>query len=143
MKQSKIYLCKRGLSPLLATAILISATIAGGAILYQYFNKSISMYISTSSIETSFSLLYLPGDRFAIYYSIINRSENPVNLSHIYFLPNGSLTQIPLGNRTLYPGNKLTGIQEFSGSIPSYLYGVVVFYQGVSRLETKPIEVTS
>ncbi|MEM1605417.1 MAG: hypothetical protein QXW41_04165 [Fervidicoccaceae archaeon] len=143
MRHPLINIGRKGLSPLLATAILISATIAGGAILYQYFAKSLSMYTAGSSIEVTVSAVYLSSDRYLLYYSITSRGDQPVNLSHIYFLPNGSLPQISLGNKTLLPGGRITGVQELTGQMPSSLYAVVVYYYGGSRIETKPVEVTS
>jgi archaellum component FlaF (FlaF/FlaG flagellin family) len=89
------------------------------------------------------SAVYLSSDRYLLYYSITSRGDQPVNLSHIYFLPNGSLPQISLGNKTLLPGGRITGVQELTGQMPSSLYAVVVYYYGGSRIETKPVEVTS
>ena len=143
MKHPLINVVRKGLSPLLATAILISATIAGGAILYQYFNKSLSMYTAGSSLEVTVSASYLSNDKYLVYYSIASRGDQPVNLSHIYFLPSGSLPQISLGNKTLIPGARITGVQELNGQLPPNLYAVIVYYYGGQRLETKPVEVTS
>lgn len=141
MKLPSKNLTNKGLSPLLATAILISATVAGGALLYQYFTKSFSVYTSTGSIEIEASSFYISGDRFLVYYRVISRSDQPCNISRIYFLPHGSVPQISLGNATLYPGGVITGSQEFNVQRPAHLYAVAEYYVGGLRLETKPVEV--
>jgi len=131
----------KGLSPLLATAILISATLAGGAILYHYFNRTLGAYTSANYLELSVSLAYVSNGKVLVYYELVNKGDRPVNVSHIYFLPTGVLQPIVIGNRTLSPGDRLTGLQEVSGQPPASAYAVAVYYESGNPYETKPVRV--
>lgn len=133
---------KRGLSPLLATAILISLTLAGGALLYQYFSKALSTYTISESVELSVSIAFLDSGKALLYYSVTNRGDIPMLLSEIRFKPEGVISPIDLGNYTLLPAKKITGVKEVDYAPSANVYAILTYIVDNSKHETKPVKVS-
>lgn len=75
---------RRGLSPLIATVVLISATIVGGMLVYNYFQKSFSSVTARSgALEISATAEYLNQSSKLVHLVIYNTYNTPINITKI------------------------------------------------------------
>lgn len=98
--------------------------------------------MTSASIEVSVSLSFLGDDRALLYYSVTNRGDVPVNLSHIYFKPEGAISPVELGGSLLQPGNRMTGVIEVTYTSTSNVYAIVTYYIDNVKYESKPTKVS-
>ena len=75
---------KRGLSPLIATVVLISATIVGGMLVYNYFQKSFNSVTARSgALEITASVNYLNESYKLVHLVIYNTYNSAVNITNV------------------------------------------------------------
>ncbi len=110
---------RRGLSPLVATVVLISATVIGGLVIYNYFEKSINV-VSTASATLSLYVdeTYLNTDTKLVYIQAVNLYDKPVNVTGVtVVMPDGSTVNLQADDVqgipvTIEPGSKATIIAK-------------------------------
>lgn len=98
---------KKALSPLVATAILISAAMAGGLLLYQYFNSVLNTYTTSENIIANIHAQDTGSGSVLFIYNIKNVGNVPVNLTKIIVYQGDSIvTSINL-DLLLSPGQQV------------------------------------
>ncbi|GAB6147571.1 archaellin/type IV pilin N-terminal domain-containing protein [Stetteria hydrogenophila] len=135
-------LSRRGLSSLIATVVLISATIVGGLAVYNYFQKSMDTVAATSAtLALSVRSEYLNADTRLVFIEATNLYDVPVNITSVYVVDgNGGHVQVPAGSVrgapvTVEPGAKATII----AAVPSSATAVYLVYQADGKiLYTEP-----
>ncbi|MEM1619844.1 MAG: hypothetical protein QXU97_01355 [Fervidicoccaceae archaeon] len=135
----------RALSPLVATVILLSATMLGGVMLYQYFNHIMKVYTSEDSVVLSISVISSTQSNATFYYEVTNYGNAPVNLNKIEILRGGALLAlINLDGMTLEPGSRYANITtaNLSGQLGTNTYAIVHFTSRGQALISKPVIVT-
>lgn len=135
----------KGISPILATVILISATVAGGALLYQYFMKTIATYLADNNVDLRVTVAQLPNGDLLVHYAIANRGNSIIKAHEIRFEPNGTIQAINLSNATIAPGSEITGYARLPAGALQPLgntYAILTYYIGDKRFESRPVAVT-
>ncbi len=134
---------KKALSPLIATAILISAAIAGGLLLYQYFNNTMTKYIAGEDVVATIAAHDTGTGQTMYFYSIHNTGTRSVTLIDIKVFAGANLTAIiDLGNITLGPGDSYSNNTLVNGSPTSNMYAVIEYSVGGKIFTTKPIAIS-
>ncbi len=132
---------RKGLSPLVATIILIAFTVLGGVLVYEFFVKtSESMMTSGEKLIVLASKSYFDSTRMLVQVDIVNGYRTDVSITGFkYVTPTttvASVTQVVSGNSTinLAPGAKHTVVFI----IPSDAKAIVIEYKvrGQSLVET-------
>ena len=118
---------RRGLSPLIATVILIAVTIVGGVLVYQYFQSSSEVLISAG--ETVFlrvNDIPVTVDTRLVYIEVTNGYGEPITLTDVvYYGSAGSLTPLNLNLASVVePGGKYT----VTVTVPADAVAVAVKY---------------
>jgi flagellin-like protein len=135
-------LARRGLSPLIATVVLISATVVGGLLVYNYFQRSMDTVAATSAtLALSVRSEYLTGTTKLVYIEATNLHDVPVNVTAVWVVDqNGGHTQLAPTDvkgipAVIEPGAKATIIAK----VPSTAASVYLEYQaGGQTLYTQP-----
>ncbi len=117
---------RRGLSPLVATVLLISATVLGGILVYQYFQKSVS---HAQGLQQSLTLtadsITLNENTTIVRVTIVNQGDDNIIVKKIVLLDeNGNtLNSTILQGQTkpLSPGERTVIILK-TNKKPSALY---------------------
>jgi len=106
---------RRGLSPLVAAVVLISATIVGGMLVYQYFQNSIQKAQALANgITIAADAIPLDSNTTLVYVTVTNNYDKPVQVTGaIGVLADGSSSRLqPVNGTTLpvtvAPGDKTT-----------------------------------
>ncbi|MCE4616436.1 MAG: hypothetical protein F7C09_05170 [Aeropyrum sp.] len=118
---------RKGLSPLVASVILIAFTVIGGFIVYEYFlSSSGTMMAAGESIIMSVNSVRLSNTSMLIHISGVNGHNSPITISSIiYYDPTGTTNTIPLPSPLdVSPGEKFS-INEV---IPASATAVTIEY---------------
>jgi len=135
---------RRGLSPLVATVVLISATIIGGMLVYNYFQKSVNVIASKSgSLQLSVDYSYLNSTHKLVYIEVYNAYADKVILKSVKVIhPDGSVTTAAIlenrVNQPLAPNTKYSIVAV----VPNDVTAVYLTYTiGDSNVEltTSPV----
>lgn len=132
---------RRGVSPLIATVILIGITIIGGALVYAYFDRSMDtlaalgegVFVRATSVD-------LGAAGKLVYIEIVNNHEQEAVVTGIIAIDQeGTRTPIELANPlTVAPGSKAS-ITEL---VPANTEVVIVEYTvNGSQMFSEPITV--
>lgn len=128
-------------SPLLATAILLVATIAGGLILYNYILNAISApkeYVTVTPIDASLIVLNNPG-KGILNIKVSSIGTKSVKLTEARIYPN--ITKPIELNETIRPGETKSFTKEIDiveKIDPDKAYYIVIYYDDDQA--TEPIE---
>ncbi len=134
---------RKALSPLIATAILLSAAMAGGILLYQYFNAAMSKYMQGQSIITSALAQDTGTGKTLLYYSIKNTGTSSVNLVKLELYKGETLVAtIQLNNTSLAPGETYTGTSIINTSPTNNMYAILTVNVNGKEEIMKPASVT-
>ena len=134
---------KKALSPLIATAILISAAIAGGLLLYQYFNNTMTKYIAGEDVVATIAAHDTGTGQTMYFYTIRNTGSRTVTLIDIKVFAGANVTAtINLNKIKLGPGDSYSNNTLVSGSPSSNMYAVVEYSVGGKLFTTKPVAVS-
>ncbi len=89
---------RRGLSPLIATVVLISATIVGGMLVYNYFQKSFnSLTAGSGALQITASSEYLNETSKLVHLDLYNMYDKPVTLIDVVAVKgDGSTVKVPI-----------------------------------------------
>jgi flagellin-like protein len=73
---------RKGLSPLVAAVVLISATIVGGMLVYQYFQNSMGKaQAMAEGLTISADTIPLSSGKTLVYVTVINNYDKPVKIT--------------------------------------------------------------
>lgn len=132
----------KGLSPLIATVVLISVTVLGGLMIYTYFLQNVETMLSASqTLLVRASSLVIDSSTMLVYVEAVNSFDKPVEITEIsYITLNGTKnTLLSNINATLAPGEKYSNTIVISD--PSAV-AVIVKYRVDGRiLESEPASV--
>ncbi len=131
----------KGVSGIVATAILLSITIAGGVLLYVYVSRYLSNV--TSSSEIAITNAYYISASQQLYVTIKNVGMSATNISGFtIILMNGTSSEISLSqSRSVNPGSEVTIVVVVNEtSTPKY---VIVKYDEDRATEPYPVRVIS
>ncbi|MCE4599139.1 MAG: hypothetical protein F7C81_02965 [Desulfurococcales archaeon] len=104
---------RKGLSPLVATVVLISATVIGGMLIYNYFQDSVGRLqgMGENLVVTARSM-YITDTTRLVYIEATNNYDKPVLLTGVKgFFTNGTTTNITVQGQlplTMKPGDKIS-----------------------------------
>jgi len=129
----------KGVSGIVATAILLSITIAGGVLLYVYVSRYLSNV--TSSSEIAITNAYYISASQQLYVTVKNVGMSDANISGFtIILVNGTSSEISLSqSRSVNPGSEVTIVVNAT-STPKY---VIVKYDEDRATEPYPVRVIS
>jgi flagellin-like protein len=106
---------RRGLSPLIAAVVLISATIVGGMLVYQYFQNSMNKAQALAQgVSISADTIPLTANKSLITVTVVNNYDKPIQVKGANGIDtNGNTTQLtPSAGTslpvTVEPGGKTT-----------------------------------
>lgn len=127
-------------SPLLATAILLVATIAGGLILYNYILNAISApkeYVTVTPIDASLVVLNSTG-KGILNIKVSSIGTKSVKLTEAIIYPDITSEPIEL-NEIIRPGETKSFTKEINVEKidPNKVYYIVIHYEDQA---TEPIE---
>ena len=129
---------RKGLSPLVAAVVLISATIVGGMLVYQYFQNSVGKAQAMSEgVTVTGSLIPLSANKTLVSITVINNYDKPIKVTGATAIgSDGGQIQLTTTNSTSLPtvieaGGKTTLIFTANGH-PSAV-SVVYEVDGVSH----------
>ncbi|MEM4738325.1 MAG: archaellin/type IV pilin N-terminal domain-containing protein, partial [Acidilobaceae archaeon] len=72
----------KGLSPLVATLILIAFTVIGGILVYEYFTKTSEGIMSSGEqLIVTASKSYVDGSRYLVYVEVTNNYRTNVTIT--------------------------------------------------------------
>lgn len=124
----------KAVSSLVATALLLALTIAGGIILYDYVYGYLSGGVRSGSVEIVYAALYDYGSTRELYAEVLNTGLKPVKIDRIVLIQDGSVvydaqvnaTAIPPGGKTSMAVGNVT-LSKIDPGKPLY---VRVYYDG-------------
>ncbi len=106
---------RKGLSPLVAAVVLISATIVGGMLVYQYFQNSLGKaQAMAEGISASADSIPLSNGRYLIHVTVVNNYDQPIQVtSATGITDSGNEVSLTPTNQTtlpvtVNPGDKTT-----------------------------------
>ncbi len=146
MRALKTRRSRRGLSPLIAAVVLISATIVGGMLVYQYFQNTMNKaQTMAEGIAVTASTLPLSSNTTLVHITVMNNYNQPVtiesasgilaNASTIALTP-ASGQKLPV---TIPAGGKTTLIFVVNNTVPA---AVVVHYEvNGQTYQSDPVQV--
>ena len=136
---------RRGLSPLIATVLLISATVLGGVLVYQYFQNSFTnaKTLSQGVIVTA-GAIPLSNDNVIVKITITNQRADSIIVQDIRLMDSGGepLNATPVDGSSysvsLQPGKKTTILLKTSGD-PALVY--IVYEANGEVYQSEPVQV--
>ena len=135
---------RRGLSPLVATVLLISATVLGGMLVYQYFQNSVSHAKGLQQdVVLTADAVTLNTNTTLVRVTVLNQGSNNIIIKSVTLLDqNGDLikAQYVQGsvNQTISPGDKTVIILK-STKRPSAVY--LQYNEKGKTYTTEPVEI--
>jgi hypothetical protein len=123
----------KAVSGLVATALLLALTIAGGVLLYNYVYGYLAGGGNSGGVEVVYAALYDHGPVKELYAEVFNTGLKTVRVEKVVLIQNGSTVveasvngvSIPAGGKTaIVVGNITAGINS---ALPLYLR---IYYDG-------------
>ena len=134
---------RKALSPLVATAILLSAAMAGGVMLYQYFNATMNNYTQEQNMLLSTLAQDTGTGKTLLYYAVKNTGTSTVNLVKMDVYKGESMVaSISLNNTSLSPGDTYTGTSIIDTQPLSGMYTVLTISVNGKQLLMKPVTIS-
>lgn len=130
------------LSPLVTTAILITAGILGGLLLYQYFSNVMTAISSTEAVSLELTVQSI-GTTTRFYYRIENVGTSPIVLKNITVLDSAGevVHVIDLGGVVLYPGDTLRDVSINATTLSDVKYGILTYVVNGEEIEAPAVRV--
>ena len=131
----------KGLSPLVAAVLLISATVVGGMLVYNYFQSTMDkLATSTEGLQVNARSAPVSGGKL-VYIEVSSMLNEQASISQIVFL-DGNGTTIPNStisiNKTINPNEKITLIEQ-APLQANYFY--LVYTVNGETMVTEPIAI--
>lgn len=138
-------LSRKGLSPLIATVVLISATIVGGVLIYNYFQESVAQLRQLGeNVVVSVNNVFLNETARMIYVKVTNAFSQPVTITGVKaFKDDGSVSLINLQTpQRIEPGGvaSLTIVLDETGATTVAIS--IVYQAGGETLESEPVKLS-
>ncbi len=128
----------KAISPLVATAILLVATIAGGIILYNYLVETLKApreYVSVTPISAK--IVELGNDTILVNVKVAAVGSKQTVIDKIEIKPDNIVVEL---NEVIEPGETKSVTVECNATLTDNAkHYVIVYYEGQA---TEPIEVT-
>ncbi|WP_062661965.1 archaellin/type IV pilin N-terminal domain-containing protein [Aeropyrum camini] len=115
---------RRGLSPLVASIILIAFTIIGGFVVYEYFmSSSESVMAAGEGVIVNANTVYVSNSEKLVYLSGVNGHSGTITITQVkYYMPDGTPQTVDLsqngGTITVKPGDKSLSISYYQQTQP-------------------------
>jgi hypothetical protein len=117
----------KAVSGLVATALLLALTIAGGVLLYNYVYGFLAGGGSSGGVEVVYAALYDHGPVKELYAEVFNTGLRTVRVEKVVLIQNGSTVveasvngvSIPAGGKTAIVVGNITA--SVSNALPLYL----------------------
>ncbi len=126
----------KAISPLVATAILLVATVAGGIILYSYLVdtiKSTKEYVSLTPISAQ--IVDLGNNTIIVNVKVAAVGSKPTTIDSIKIVPENIVIRI---GEDIEPGETKSITIEYNATLSSTVkHYVIVYYEGQA---TEPIQ---
>ena len=128
---------RRSISNIIGAIILVAITIVGGLMVYNYFSKSMTSFMSLgSSVMVTASETPTATNESIIYIKITNNEGSTINITAIYLIePGGGIVKLGQGvlaaaeanvlGATIPPTRSLEGIYVVRG----YYTGIYIQYE--------------
>ncbi|MEM1938293.1 MAG: archaellin/type IV pilin N-terminal domain-containing protein [Acidilobaceae archaeon] len=106
----------KGLSPLVATLILIAFTVIGGILVYEYFTKTSEGIMSSGEqLIVTASKSYVDGSRYLVYVEVTNNYRTNVTITGFKIITDAlttvsTITPLQTSENNIQPGGKYTAI---------------------------------
>ena len=134
---------RKGLSPLVATLVLIAFTVIGGMLVYEYFNRTSETIMSSGDqliITTTRSVLN--SSRTLVQLDIVNGFRADVIIRNVTYLDKNGVTRgVPaiIGERqvSLAPGAKYS----FAVIVPVEAKAIVIEYRAKDQTMRKVVSI--
>ena len=85
---------RKGLSPLVATVVLISITILGGMLIYTYFQRSVDTMLSASqSVVVRASSVVLDSNNKIVYVELTNGFDKNIEVLEVLYVDTAGTIQ--------------------------------------------------
>ena len=114
----------KGLSPIIATLILIAAALIGAAMVYRYFVTA--SYVVTNKPELVVEDASYNPTSSTLYLRLSNSGMTTVNITNVVVKGTGGATCTVNATSILYkllsPSDTLTALLTVTGCQPSYMY---------------------
>ena len=132
---------RKGLSPLVAAVLLISATVVGGMLVYNYFQTTMDkLATSTEALQVNVRSTPISGGKL-VYIEISSLLDNQARINQIVFLDESGAA-IPNStvdiNKTVDPNEKITLIEQ-APLDASYLY--ITYTVNGDSMVSEPIQI--
>ncbi len=135
---------RRALSPLIATAILISAAVVGGMMLYNYFSTTMGSVNKVNSLISDFTAMNV-GSTTVLHYEFWNTGTQPANITGIVIVDDtGKETHVSITPILIRGGEKSSGNIVLSSPLsPGETYAVYAEYTvNGKQSTTSPVQIT-
>ncbi|MEB3765743.1 MAG: hypothetical protein GSR77_06225 [Desulfurococcales archaeon] len=136
---------RKGLSPLVATVVLISATIVGGMLVYQYFQNSINKAQNMAEgLTITADLIQLDNGQSLVYVTVSNGYDTEIQVTGAKAVyPNGTISTITPTQDTTLPAPIPSGEKNtFLFTAPTAPEAVIVQYTvNGQQYQTEPITI--
>jgi hypothetical protein len=134
---------RKALSPLVATAILLSAAMAGGIMLYQYFNAAMNNYTQEQNVLMSTLAQDTGTGKTLFYYSIKNTGTTSITLVKIDVYKGESVVgTVNLSNTAIGPGEVYSGTSVLNTPPSTGMYAVLTISVNGKSVVLKPVTVS-
>ncbi|MCE4612537.1 MAG: hypothetical protein F7C07_01710 [Desulfurococcales archaeon] len=136
---------RRGLSPLIATVVLISATIVGGVLIYNYFQESVAQLRQLGeSVVVSVNNVFLNETARMVYVKVTNAFSQPITITGVKaFRDNGSVSTINLqAPQRIEPGGVASLTIVLDESTASTVAVSIVYQVDGETLESEPVKLS-
>ncbi|MEM4579091.1 MAG: hypothetical protein QXF92_01930, partial [Thermosphaera sp.] len=124
----------KAVSSLVATALLLALTIAGGIMLYNYVYSYLSGGARSGGVEIVYAALYDYGSTRELYAEVLNTGLKPVKIDRVVLVQNGSVIySVQVDSAVIPPGGKTSiavGNITLTSIDPAKPLYVRVYYDG-------------
>jgi flagellin-like protein len=136
---------RRGLSPLIATVVLISATIVGGVLIYNYFQESVAQLRQLGeNVVVSVNSVFLNETSRMVYIKVTNAFAQPVTITGVKaFKGDGSTSLVGLqAPQRIEPGGVASLTIVLDETAARTVAVSVVYQVDGETLESEPVKLS-
>jgi len=136
---------RKGLSPLIATVVLISATIVGGVLIYNYFQESVAQLRQLGeNVVVSVNSVFLNETSRMIYVKVTNAFSQPIVVSGVKaFKSDGTVSSVGLQTpQRIEPGGVASLTIVLDESTTRTVAVSIVYQVDGETLESEPVKLS-
>lgn len=121
---------RRGLSPLVATLLLIAFTVMGGIIVYEYYNRtSESIIASGEQLMTSFTKTQMNSTHLIVQLDIVNGHRSDIKVKSLKAVVKGTSADVGMLAGEKEPAVPVGKKYSFVLLVPSGANAIVISYE--------------